>query len=303
MKNRILVSGASGLIGRKLIALFCQQGHAVSQLLRPGSTGSPFTTSIVWDPQQSLVDRSQLEGHDVVIHLGGETLMGLRWSAAKKLRIRNSRVQSTDFLARQLAQLKRPPRLFLVASAVGYYGSRGDEKLVEASTSGSGFLSQVCQAWEAAAALAMSKTTAVIPMRFGVVLSPDGGLLRQMLPAYRLGLGGRLGNGKQYLSWIAIDDVLGAITHVISHPPQELLAPLNFTAPKPVTNVEFNHALAKQLHRPAFFHLPTALLKFIFGQLAEEMMLASTRALPESLERGGYHFQFPELQAALKHLL
>ena len=237
----VAVSGASGLVGTSLIPLLTAGGHTVRRLVR--REPDRFTNEIGWDPATGRLDSADLEGVDAVIHLGGESIASGRWTASKRQRIRDSRVESTRLLAETLARMPNPPKVFLCASATGYYGDRGDELLTEKAAPGQSFLAGVCQEWEQAADSARKEGVRVVHLRFGVILSPKGGALQQMLPLFRLGLGGRLGKGKQYWSWIGIDDAIGAVYHALAH--ETLVGPINVTAPEPVTNRRFTAVLAK----------------------------------------------------------
>lgn len=293
---KILIAGATGLVGSALRPYLLGMGHEVVLLDRHIEEGF-----IYWDPEMGEIDPEKLEGFDAVINLAGENI-AQRWSSAKKKRIVESRVKSTRLLADTLAYLKSPPKVWINASAVGYYGSQGDRVLSEETKAGTGFLSEVCQKWEGATEAAEKKGIRVVHARFGVVLTPKGGMLGSLLTPFKLGLGGKVGDGKQYMSWIAIDDLLGAIEHILQH--EEITGPVNVTSPKAVTNGQFTEELGKQLHRPTFFTIPSPIAKLIFGkEMAEEMLLGSTRALPKKLEETGYEFQYPKLTEAFKHLL
>jgi uncharacterized protein len=293
--SRILISGASGLIGSALVSALESHGHEVTRLVRrPTGNGNEFQ----WDPMHE-VSPVLVSGFDIVIHLSGESVAG-RWRAEKKRRIRESRVVSTRNLSRALAKAERPPHTFLCASAIGYYGNRSDEVLTEESAPGSGFLPEVCREWEAATHVG-SPGTRTMNLRFGIVLSRHGGALKEMLLPFRLGLGGKIGNGRQWYSWIHIDDAVGAILHILATP--SFIGPVNMTAPNPLTNAEFTGALASALKRPAIFTVPTFAAKLAFGEFAEEGLLASARVIPNKLGDSGFEFRYPELRAALAHLL
>lgn len=296
--TRILISGASGFIGTSLVRACRARGFSVTQLVRQSTAAT--TPQIVWAPYQSpaLPDRSLLEGFDAVIHLSGANVAAHRWTAAYKKEIVESRVRTTQALARLLSQLKHPPRAFLCASATGIYGNRGEELLTESSPAGTGFLAETCVAWEAATLPATG--IRVAPVRFGVVLSPDGGALAKMLPLFRIGAGGRLGSGKQWMSWISLPDLISAIFHLLR---AEINGPINFVAPTPVTNAEFTHTLAAALHRPAIVPAPAFALRLALGEMADEALLASQRVLPEKLIQSGFRFEHPDLAAAFAVLL
>jgi uncharacterized protein len=295
---KVLVTGSSGLIGAALVPCLSADGHSVTRLVRPKTL--PGTNQLVWDPDAGRLDPATIDGFDAVIHLAGENIASRRWTAEQKRRIRESRVKSTRLLAGTLAQLSRPPRTLVCASAVGYYGDRGDELLTEESRPGSGFLSGICREWEDAAELAV-RSTRVVKLRFGAVLSPRGGALARMLPPFNAGLGGVIGSGRQYMSWIAIDDVTGVIQHGLTHP--RLSGPVNAVAPQPVTNREFTKTLGRVLGRPTLFAVPSFVLRLALGELAEALLLASTRVVPARLQTSGYTFRYPDLDGALRHLL
>jgi uncharacterized protein (TIGR01777 family) len=242
-----------------------------------------------------------MEGLDAVVHLAGENIATGRWNAAKKARIRDSRVQGTRLLCEALAQLVHPPRVLISTSAIGYYGDRGAHTLRENSAPGRGFLAEVCQAWEAATAPAVQRGLRVVLLRLGMVLSPTGGALARMLTPFRLGLGGVVGSGQQYMSWIALADVLGAIRHILDT--ETLHGPVNAVAPQPVANQVFTTVLGTVLHRPTRFPLPAFVARLAFGEMADALLLASTRVLPAQLQASGYTFQYPDLEATLRHLL
>jgi len=296
---KIAVSGSSGLVGSALISSLISGGNRVRRLVRREPDRA--AGDIAWDPAASRLDPADLEGVDAVVHLAGESIASGRWSEEKRKRIRDSRVGSTRLLADTIARLERPPQVLICASAVGYYGDRGQECLSEEAAAGKSFLAQVCAEWEAAAEPARAAGIRVVNLRFGVVLAPNGGALRQMLPLFRLGLGGRLGTGEQYWSWIGIDDAVGAVEHVLAN--ASLSGPVNMTAPAPVTNREFTAVLARVLRRPAWLPAPSAALRLALGPMADELLLASARALPNRLLDSGYAFRHAELESALRHLL
>jgi hypothetical protein len=295
---RVAVSGASGLLGSALVPELAGAGDEVIRLVR--SRARVGADALRWDPDAGDLDRVGLEGIDAVVHLSGETVAG-RWSKAKKARIMESRRRSTRLLAEAVAGLERRPRTFVCASAVGYYGDRGDERLTEESGQGEGFLAEVVHEWEAATRPAGEAGTRVVNLRFGIVLSREGGALAQMLTPFRLGVGGPLGSGRQYMSWIAIDDVVAVIRHVLNA--DEVSGPVNATAPEPVTNREFARTLGRVVRRPAVLPVPPLVLRAIFGEFAEEGLLWSQRAFPAKLESSGYSFRFPALEGALRQVL
>jgi len=295
---KVLVTGSTGLVGSALVPFLASGGHEVVRLVR--GRLKPGVVEVPWDPQAGTIEAAKLEGLDAVVHLAGERITG-RWTAAKKARIRSSRVQGTRLLAEALAGLKQPPKTLVCASAIGYYGNRGDEVLREDSPSGAGFLAEVCREWEAAARPAAEKGIRVVQLRIGVVLSPAGGALARMRTPFKLGLGGRIGNGKQYMSWIAIEDLTGAIHHALTN--ESLRGPVNAVAPRSVTNLEFTKTLGRVLGRPTLFPLPAFAARLAFGEMADELLLASTRVEPTKLVSSGYRFRAPELEGALRHLL
>jgi uncharacterized protein (TIGR01777 family) len=294
----VLISGASGLVGSALIPALVARGDRVIRLVRhPVAPGAP---EIEWHPGASL-DPEILEGFDAVIHLAGENIFG-RWTAAKKKAIYNSRVGGAQTLSDAIAGCQRAPHIFVCASAIGYYGSRADESLDENSSSGVGFLAEVAREWEGATATARRAGVRVVNLRFGVVLSPQGGALAKMLPPFRFGLGGRMGSGKQWLSWISIEDVVAAILFSIDN--ERVRGPVNLVAPAPVTNADFTKTLARVLHRPAVFPVPMLIPRLVFGEeMTEETFFASQRVFPTKLVAGGYNFHHPELEGALRSLL
>ena len=294
----ILVTGATGLIGSALGASLTSIGHGVVRLVR--TQPQPGEKAARWDPLAGTIDASAFEGVDAVVHLAGENIAE-RWTPAKKVKIRESRVKGTQVLCEALARLASPPKVLVSASAIGYYGDRGEETLTDESPPGRGFLSEVCRAWEAATEPARQRGVRVIPLRFGVVLSGSGGALAKMLPPFRLGLGGVLGSGRQYMSWIALDDAVGAIQHAIAT--EALQGPTNVVAPQAVTNQEFTKTLGAVLGRPTVIPLPAFAARLMFGEMADELLLASTRVQPAKLRASGYGYRYPELEGALRHLL
>lgn len=294
---KILVSGSSGLIGTEAISLLTQKGHSVTRLVRSKRTGHD---EILWNPVARILDSRNLEGFDAVIHLAGDPIAQGRWTPEKKASIRDSRVKGTRFLAESLARLKSPARVFLCASAVGIYGSRGEEVLTEESPPGKGFLPEVGQEWEGACEPAAQRGIRVVNARFGIVLSPKGGALRKMLPLFRFGLGGVLGRGRQWMSWISLPDAGGAILHALQT--ESLRGPVNVVSPNPVTNRQFTEGLGRALKRPALFPAPAFAVRLLFGEMADEALLASARVEPKRLKATGYRFRHPELEPALRDL-
>jgi uncharacterized protein len=297
MPSRILISGASGPIGAALVPSLKAKGAAVTRLVRGSSAAG--NDQVAWDPSRPL-SPELVSGFDAVIHLAGESIVG-RWTAAKKRRILESRVQGTSHLAEAAAKASPAPRVFVSASAVGFYGNRGDELLREDSSPGQGFAAEVASQWEAASQPAARAGIRTAQMRFGVVMSAAGGALPKMLTPFRLGLGGRLGSGTQWWPWISVHDVVGAIEHVLNH--DSLSGPVNTVAPDAVTNAEFTSALAAVLKRPAIFPMPAFVVRLIFGEMGEELFLGSQRVEPAKLLATGYRFQYPDLKGALKEIL
>ncbi len=253
-----------------------------------------------WDPDSGTLEKSALEGLDAVVHLAGESIATGRWTSEKRRRIRQSRIKGTSLLAQSLATLLDPPKVLVSVSAVGYYGDRGKEQLDEKSSSGCGFLPEVCREWENATAPAAEGGIRVVIPRIGVVLSAAGGALGSMLPIYRLGIGGKIGSGNQYMSWIAIDDMVSLIHHAMNC--ESLQGPVNAVSPNPVTNSVFSKTLAKVLSRPAIFALPAFAARLAFGRMADEALLCSCKAFPGQLIESGYEFSFPQLEGALRHI-
>lgn len=300
----VVVTGSTGLIGAALVRALVADGQRVIRLVRtlpPPGAGGPDSTARLWDPERGLLGAADLEGAHAVVHLAGENIAAGRWTEAKKRRIRASRVGSTELLAATLARLPAPPPVLICASAVGYYGDRGGELLREESGPGTGFLAEVCQAWESAAAPAAARGIRVSHTRFGMVLSAAGGALPKLLRPFRLGLGGRVGSGDQYVSWIALDDAVAALRHAIAT--DRLAGPINVVAPTPVTNRELTATLGRVLRRPTPFPLPAVVARLALGEMADQLLLASARAIPERLLGAGFAFRYPTLEGALRHVL
>lgn len=296
---RILVSGTSGLVGTALVPALTANGHEVVRLVRSQTVSTPHT--VLWNPLAGEIDKYALTGMQAVIHLAGENIAAGRWTNARKERIRSSRVKGTRLLCETLAGMAHRPEVLLCASATGFYGDRGDEMLDEESTFGTGFLAEVCREWEAATEPVRQVGMRVVHLRFGVILSPQGGALGKMLLPFRLGLGGRIGSGRQFMSWITLDDAVNALLHALAH--ANLQGPVNVVTANPVTNHEFTKTLAHVLWRPAIFPMPAFAARLAFGEMANELLLASTRVLPKRLQGTGFVFSFPELDGALRHLL
>lgn len=285
------------MVASALIPVLEKGGASVLRLVRgPAREGMPS-----WDPESGTIDRAGLEGFDSVVHLAGENLGTGRWTAAHMARIRDSRVKGTQLLCNALARLDQPPKTLISASAIGYYGNRGDTMLDESSPQGETFLSKVCVEWEAATDMARQSNIRVVNLRIGVVLSGEGGALQKMLTPFKLGLGGVLGDGKAYMSWIALPDLISAIQHCFETPALE--GPVNALSPNPVTNREFTEALAKVLHRPAALPAPAFAIRLALGRMADEMLFASVRAVPKRLLETGFAFRYPVIAQALENAL
>jgi uncharacterized protein (TIGR01777 family) len=297
---KILITGATGLIGRALCRVLLSEGHRLVVLSRnpAGATRLAAAGVFAWQPEQAEPPVEAFDGVEAVIHLAGENVAA-RWTAERKRRIRDSRVSGTRNLVAGMRRATKPPRILLSASAVGFYGDRGAEVLTEASPRGTGFLSEVCEEWEAAARQAQTLGARVVTLRTGVALSREGGALKTMLPAFQFGVGGKLGNGRHWFPWIHLADIVGLFRHALLN--EALSGPVNGTAPNPVTNEEFTKELAAVLHRPALFPVPKLALELLFGEMAG-VMLASLRVLPEAALNAGYQFQFPALRPALEDL-
>ena len=296
---RVAVSGSGGLIGAEVVSALSAAGSEVVRLVRRDPAKGE--RAVRWDPETGVADPAGLAGLDAVVHLAGENIAAGRWSAARKAAIRESRVEGTRRLCDTLAALPEGPKTLVCASAIGYYGDRGADVLTEESPAGTGFLPEVCREWEAATLPAERKGIRVVSLRIGVVLTPKGGALSRMLPPFRMGFGGVLGGGKQYVSWVALDDLPGIVLHVLSN--GDLRGPVNAVAPRPVTNREFTETLGRVLSRPTPFPVPAFALRLAVGEMADALVLASTRVVPRRLEESGYRFRFPELHGALRHLL
>jgi len=295
---KVVVTGSHGLIGSELAMTLERAGDEVTRLVR----SQPGPGDALWDLREATIDAPALEGHDAVVHLAGAGIGDHRWTDAYKREVSDSRVRATVLLCETLAKLDRPPRVLVSGSAVGLYGDRGDEELTEASGPGTGFLADLVTEWEAATEAASDAGIRVVRLRSGVVLSRKGGALKKQLLPFKLGAGGKLGSGKQWLSWIALDDEIAAILHLIRR--DTLRGPVNATAPNPVTNAEFTKALGAALKRPTIATVPRFALKAIFsGQMADEMLLAGQRVLPRALEASGFTFSLPRLNEALRAML
>jgi uncharacterized protein (TIGR01777 family) len=293
----VVVTGATGLVGSALVPLLRRDGHAVTRFSRTASGGDVAH----WDPAAGVVDTDALAAADAVVHLAGRSIGAARWTRTVKREIRQSRTTGTRLLAETMAGLAKGPRVLVSSSGVHYYGDRGDEPLTEASRPGEGFLAGVCQDWEAAADPAREAGLRVVHVRTGLVQASGGGALRTLARLFRLGLGGRLGPGRQWWSWVALDDLVGIMRHAVVDEGVE--GPLNATAPNPVSNAEYTATLARVLGRPALAHVPRFAPRLAMGEMAEELLFCSIRALPEATSASGYTFGWPELGPALRHLL
>ena len=293
----ILISGSSGLIGSALTASLNDKGHNVLGLKRSKPAGN--TPS--WDPDGGHIQIENAADIDAVIHLAGDGIADGRWTASKKARILNSRVAGTTLIADYFASLAKKPKVFISASAIGYYGNRGDEIVDESSAAGDGFLADVCKQWEEATQKAKDAGIRVVRARIGVVLSPSGGALKKMLLPFKMGLGGNIGKGQQYMSWVSIDDAVGIFDFILAN--DSIEGPVNLVSPTPVINSDFTKALGKALNRPTLFPIPAFMVRLLFGEMGDECLLSSTRVMPEKILKSGYQFQHPTLENALEHLL
>lgn len=298
---KILISGASGLVGTALTSALRADGHTVAHFVRPGAAQAEG--DVRWDPGKGQVDLAAMEAAQAVVCLNGASIAGGRWTKERKKVLEESRILPMRLLVQAFEKLKQKPGVFLCASAIGYYGNRGDEILTEASASGNDFLSEVCRQWEAEIMQAQRQGVRTACLRFGVILSIRGGALARMLPQFKMGLGGRLGDGRQWMSWVALDDVVGSIRFLIGN--ESFSGPVNIVSPRPVQNAEFTHVLASILHRPAIFPAPAFVLRLALGELADALLLSSQRVEPERLGAARYAFRFnhvePALRAAIVH--
>jgi uncharacterized protein (TIGR01777 family) len=293
----ILVSGSTGLVGMALVNHLEARGDTVVRLVRREAAEG----EIAWDPQAGTIDTSALSDLDGVVHLAGENIAAGRWNDEKKARIRDSRVDGTELLARSLSEMETPPEVVVSASAIGYYGDRGDEILDENSAQGEGFLPDTCQAWERAAAPAVERGIRVVHPRIGVVLTKDGGALGKMLLPFKMGVGGVIGTGDQFMSWVTLDDLLAIITHCLSN--KTISGPINAVSPNPCTNREFTKSLGRVLSRPTLFPMPAFAARLAFGEMADALLLSSSRVHPTKLAESRYNFVHPELESGLRYVL
>ena len=294
---RIVVAGASGLVGSVLVPKLVGERAEVTRLVR--SAAGPG--EIEWHPDRGTIDAPSLEGFNAIINLAGDGIANGRWTEDKKRRILESRVNGTRLLSETMAKLSPKPATFINASAIGFYGSRGEELVDEGSGPGEGFLANVCRDWESATAPAEQAGIRVVKLRLGVILTRDGGIMGSMLQPFKLGLGGKVGAGKQVISWVAMEDVVAAISFILYH--ETLRGPINVVAPRPVTNEEFTKTLGRVLSRPTFMAMPAFAARLAFGEMADEMMLSSTRVAGKVLNDAGFKFRYPELEGAVRELL
>jgi uncharacterized protein (TIGR01777 family) len=294
---KILIAGASGLVGSTLAPKLKAEGVEVTRLVRKAAGSG----EIEWHPDRGTIDAAALEGFDAIINLAGDGIANGRWTEEKKRRILDSRVNGTRLLSETMAKLSRKPATFINASAIGFYGSRGDELVDEDSGPGEGFLAKVCRQWESSTAPAEQAGIRVVKLRLGVILTKNGGIMGSMLRPFKLGLGGKVGSGKQVISWVAMDDVVAAISFILYH--QTLRGPINLVAPHPATNEEFTKTLGRVLSRPTFMAMPAFAARLAFGEMADEMMLSSTRVAGKVLKDAGFKFRYPELEGAVRAML
>jgi hypothetical protein len=300
---KVIVTGSTGLVGRALVRSLLSDGHSVTRLVRGEAQAfsAPGTKAVHWEPEKGIVNAQELEGHDAAVHLAGEPIAEGRWDEEKKRRIRESRVQGTRLLAETLAGLNEKPSALVSASAIGFYGDRADEALHEESASGEGFLSEVCREWEKATLPASQAGIRVVHLRIGLVLSADGGGLPKMLTPFKLGVGGRVGSGRQYMSWITLEDLVRIIRRALDD--EHLRGPINAVAPDAVTNEEFTKSLGHALGRPTVLPVPAFAARLAFGEMADALLLSSARVVPTRLQEAGFEFTHPQLEGALKHVL
>ncbi|MFN8671679.1 MAG: TIGR01777 family oxidoreductase [Candidatus Sericytochromatia bacterium] len=299
----IVISGASGLVGRSLSSYLKKNGHNIKQLVRKKTNDE---NEIYWNLEKSEIEIEKLENLDVIIHLAGENIAGKnpiqgRWTESRKNEILNSRIKGTTLLSESLNKLKNPPKVFISASAIGFYGSRGSEELTETSSKGLGFLADLCEKWENIPhEILKNKNIRIVNTRFGIILSKEGGALQAMLLPFKMGVGGILGNGKQYMSWIDIDDVIGSINHIIN---SNISGKVNIVSPNPVDNYNYTKTLGKVLNRPTIFPVPALAINTVFGEMGIELLLSSQKVLPKVLIESGYNFIYPKLEESLKHTI
>lgn len=293
---KVVISGSTGLIGSALTRALLDDGHTVTRLVRPG--GPIGAGTIAWDPDRGVLDSAALENFDAVVHLSGQNLASVKWTDENKKKLVESRTRSTRLLCGRLLQLNQPPRIVIAASATGYYGNRKDEELTEQSDPGTGFLAELTREWEKASHALTDSGIRLIRLRLGVVLASQGGALPRMVKPFKMGLGGKIGNGRQYISWVGLDDVVGIVKFVLDN--EHIRGAVNAVAPTPVTNQDFTKALAEVLNRPAVATIPAFALRLLYGEMADETLLSSTRVIPKVLQDAGYEFTDFELKKTLK---
>ena len=304
---RILISGSTGLVGSAIVDRLSHQGHELSRLFRPGTevrtaqtTPSGELPHVLWNPQSGLLN-SRAEEADALIHLAGASIAGHRWTEAWKRELRDSRVAATHHLIASLRRLRRPPQIFVAASAIGFYGNRGGEELTESSPAGTDFLAQLTADWETESAGAAELGARVVILRFGVILAKHGGALPRMALPFRLGLGGKIGSGRQWISWVTLEDIVGIIRFALET--NLLSGPANAVSPNPAQNAEFSATMGRVLRRPAIFPTPSFLLRLALGEMADSLLLASQKVYPTKLQKLGYRFLYPDLEPALAAVL
>jgi len=298
---RILVSGSSGLIGSAISDALARDGHTISRLVRPASSARKQAGDVAWDPVAHTFDAAAVDGADAVVHLAGASIAGGRWTAARKNLLRTSRIEATRHLVESLGALARPPKIFLGASAIGYFGDRGDESLDEQSAPGTDFLAKLVQEWEREEAAASRFGARVVSMRTGIVLAGNGGALPRMVTPFKFGAGGRLGTGRQWMSWIALRDVVGIAKFALAN--TTLVGPIDVVSPEPTRNADFTRALAEVMRRPAIFPAPAFALRIALGEMADALLLSGQRVFPRRLEASGYVFAQTDLRSALREAL
>jgi uncharacterized protein (TIGR01777 family) len=301
---RVLISGSTGLLGTSVAERLEKEGHVIVRLVRPetlAASGISAAKMVRWDTSSDHFDGTQAEGTDALIHLARASIADGRWTASRKTLLRISRIDATRHLITSLSRLKRPPSVVVSASAIGYYGDRREEELTESSTPGNDFLAQLCREWESEASRGIEFGARVATLRFGIILAGHGGALPRMALPFKLGVGGKLGSGRQWMSWLTIDEAVNMIHFALTNP--AVAGPANAVVPKPVRNVEFTHVLANALHRPALFPAPGFALRLALGEMADALLLASQRVMPTKLEACGYHFLQTDLAFALKGAL
>jgi uncharacterized protein (TIGR01777 family) len=291
---KIAIAGASGLVGTALIPALEAQGHQVTRLVR----GAPRAGEIEWHPNKDEVSAASLEGFDIIINLAGENIAAGRWSDEQKRKIRDSRISGTHLLSEAIVKMQRKPRAFICASATGIYGDRDDEVLDEQSDSGGGFLAGVCREWEMACEPAVKAGVRVVNLRFGPILAREGGMLSKLLTPFKMGMGGKVGSGRQFISWVSLEDSVNAILLAIND--ESVRGPLNIVSPNPVTNEEFTKTLGHVLSRPTALSMPAFAARLAFGEMADEMLLTSQRVMPKKLNAAGFQFKYPELESAFR---